>query len=93
MSYLKVQPLRDILHLYIVLPRRRVFANLYLCHRHFKKVITVNDFIKMGIAGQTSYDIFTRVELGLSMERRKVSGRRVKKMPHKKRKALVNDAH
>lgn len=53
-------------------------------HRYFKKALTVNRFIKIGIPRQTSYDICTLVELGLLIERWKGSVRRAKRVPQKK---------
>lgn len=73
--------------------RRSVIAEFYKQHQTHKKSYTVNHFYEMGIPKRTIYDICRRVEMGISAERRKGSGRVARKMPKRKCEALVKDAH
>lgn len=73
--------------------RRSVIAEFYRRHMHLKKSFTVNHFFQMGISKRTTYSICRRVENGNSVERQVGSGRPARKMPQKKREALVNQSH
>ncbi|WP_219823707.1 hypothetical protein, partial [Enterobacter cloacae complex sp. 2DZ2F20B] len=70
-----------------------MIAEFYRRHMHLKKSFTVNHFFQVGISKRTTYSICRRVENGNSVERQVGSGRPARKMPQKKREALVNQSH